>query len=76
VRLASSARACGLAALLLFAAVSQASGAGSDWASIGAASYEPPKPAPAFTLPDLAGKAVTLADQRGKVTRVFFWATW
>ena len=76
MRLASPARAWGLATLLLLAAVSQAGGAGSDWAGIGGAFYEPPKPAPAFTLPDLAGKAVTLADQRGKVTLLFFWATW
>lgn len=76
MRRASSSRAWGLAALLLLAAVGQASAAGSDWASIGAAPYEPPKPAPAFTLPDLTGKTVTLADQRGKVTLLFFWATW
>ena len=34
------------------------------------------KPAAAFTLPDLAGKAATLAELRGKVVLVDFWATW
>lgn len=34
------------------------------------------KPAPLFTLPDLSGKSVSLADHRGKVVLVNFWATW
>jgi len=76
VSLILSGRAWCLAALLALAAAAHAAAAAPDWASIGAAPYEPPKPAPAFTLPDLTGKAVTLADHRGKVTLVFFWATW
>jgi thiol-disulfide isomerase/thioredoxin len=32
--------------------------------------------APAFALPDLAGKAVRLADYSGKITLVNFWASW
>ncbi len=47
-----------------------------DWASFSAVPYDPPKPAPAFSLPDLDGRQVALADLRGKVTVVFFWATW
>ena len=47
-----------------------------DWASFDAVPYDPPRPAPAFSLPDLDGRQVTLADLRGKVTLVFFWATW
>jgi thiol-disulfide isomerase/thioredoxin len=31
---------------------------------------------PAFALPDLSGKIVRLADFRGKVTLVNFWASW
>jgi thiol-disulfide isomerase/thioredoxin len=32
--------------------------------------------APAFALPDLGGKPVRLADYRGKITLVNFWASW
>ena len=32
--------------------------------------------APAFALPDIAGKPVRLEDYRGKVTLVNFWASW
>jgi peroxiredoxin len=34
------------------------------------------KPAPAFTLKDLDGNTVSLADLKGKVVIVDFWATW
>lgn len=34
------------------------------------------KPAPAFSLEDLSGKKVSLADYRGKAVLVNFWATW
>jgi peroxiredoxin len=34
------------------------------------------QPAPAFALRDLAGRRVSLADYRGKVVLINFWATW
>lgn len=43
--------------------------AGSKWAQKGA-------PAPDFTLPDLNGTRVSLADFRGKVILLNIWATW
>jgi len=47
-----------------------------DFASMQIAPYDPPKPAPALALPNLEGKTVSLADLKGKVVLVFFWATW
>jgi len=34
------------------------------------------KPAPNFTLEDLNGKKLTLADYKGKAVLINFWATW
>src|SRR3989337_2651577 len=34
------------------------------------------KPAPAFELPDINGKKVSLTDFKGKVVLINFWATW
>ena len=65
--------ALGLAALLLGAPVVWAR---PDFASMEISPYDPPKPAPALALPDLQGKTVRLADLKGKVVLVFFWATW
>jgi cytochrome oxidase Cu insertion factor (SCO1/SenC/PrrC family) len=53
-----------------------AAGAGLDFASLQVQPYQPPKPAPAFALPDLTGHTVQLADLRSKVVMAFFWATW
>jgi hypothetical protein len=47
-----------------------------DFASLQVQPYQPPKPAPAFSLPSLDGRTVRLEDFRGKVVLLFFWATW
>ena len=62
------------AALLVAAAASSA--AAPDFAGMQIQPYDPPKPAPAFSLPDLQGKVRTLGDFRGKVLMLFFCATW
>ncbi len=58
------------------ALVATAALAAPDFASMQVIPYEPPKPAPAFSLPDLHGKVVQLSELRGKVAMLFFWATW
>jgi cytochrome oxidase Cu insertion factor (SCO1/SenC/PrrC family) len=53
-----------------------AAAAAPDFASVDVQRYDPPKPAPEFALPDLEGRQVRLADFRGKVVLLFYWATW
>jgi cytochrome oxidase Cu insertion factor (SCO1/SenC/PrrC family) len=47
-----------------------------DFAAVQIDPYDTPRPAPAFTLPDLDGRPVSLADLRGKVVLLFYWTTW
>jgi hypothetical protein len=63
-----------MAAALLLAAAAAAA-APPDFAAVPVQRLDP-KPAPAFELPDLAGTVHRLADLRGKVVMLFFWATW
>ena len=63
-------------ALWAAAAVAQPATAPAAWEKMGVQAYQPPKPAPAFTLPGLDGRAVSLDDQKGKALLLFFWATW
>jgi cytochrome oxidase Cu insertion factor (SCO1/SenC/PrrC family) len=67
-------RAAGIAAIVLWAGVAGA--AAPDFEALDIQTYEPPRPAPQFALPDLDGKTVRLADAQGKVVMVFFWKTW
>jgi cytochrome oxidase Cu insertion factor (SCO1/SenC/PrrC family) len=65
----------GASLLVAFASVAGLAAA-MDFAVLGVQPFDPPKPAPAFALPDLDGKTVKLGDFRGKVLLLFFWATW
>ena len=47
-----------------------------DFPALSIQRYDAPKAAPAFTLTDLEGRKVQLADYKGKVVLLFYWATW
>lgn len=72
-----------LAAILISAACSHqtaVAASASDKKSPAATPAKPEdlvgKPAPAFALADAAGKPIHLADYKGKVVLLDFWATW
>jgi cytochrome oxidase Cu insertion factor (SCO1/SenC/PrrC family) len=64
------------AALALALLLPPAVAAAQDFASVNVQPYESPRPAPAFSLPDLEGRPVRLADLQGKVVLLVYWATW
>jgi len=65
-------------AVIVVAAVlaATAAAAAPDFASLKIDEINPPKPTPAFELPDLDGRPHRLAELRGKVVMLFFWTTW
>jgi cytochrome oxidase Cu insertion factor (SCO1/SenC/PrrC family) len=65
-----------LAAVVLALLLPLAAAAAPDFAALDIQRYDQPRPAPAFTLPDLSGRPVRLEDLRGKVVLLFYWATW
>jgi cytochrome oxidase Cu insertion factor (SCO1/SenC/PrrC family) len=65
-----------LAAIAVAASLAATAAAAADFASMQVQRFEPPKPAPAFELPDLGGRVQRLSDLKGKVVLLFFWATW
>ena len=64
------------ASLVLALLLPLAVAAAPDFAALDIQQYDPPKPAPGFSLPDLEGRPVRLADLQGKVVLLFYWATW
>jgi peroxiredoxin len=65
-----------LAGVVLAIGVLSCSGCGPGGGSSAPAPVAGTKAAPEFTLPDIRGEQVKLADFAGKVLLVDFWATW
>jgi len=65
-----------LPGLVLALLLPLAAAAAPDFAAMNIERYDPPRAAPAFTLPGLDGTPVRLADLKGKVVLLFYWATW
>jgi cytochrome oxidase Cu insertion factor (SCO1/SenC/PrrC family) len=69
-------RRAALALVLALLLLPLAAAAAPDFTAMDIQRYDPPKPAPEFSLPDLDGRPVKLSDFRGKVVLLFYWATW
>jgi cytochrome oxidase Cu insertion factor (SCO1/SenC/PrrC family) len=69
-------RARALTGLVVALLLPLAAVAAPDFGPMNVQPYDSAKLAPAFTLPDLDGKPVRLADLKGKVVLLFYWATW
>ena len=65
-----------LASLAIAMLATASLGAEPDFAALQVQRFDPPRPAPFFALLDLDGSTVRLADLRGKVVLLYFWATW
>jgi cytochrome oxidase Cu insertion factor (SCO1/SenC/PrrC family) len=63
-------------AVLVLSGALSPSAASPDLETLGFHPFESPTPAPTFSLPDVTGRTWNLADLRGKVVLLFFWATW
>jgi len=62
--------------LLAWAVSAQAGPMDAALDAFGAQRPRQQKPAPAFSLPQLDGGSHALADERGKIVLLHFWATW
>lgn len=71
-----SAAICALS-IVCFSACSAESNSGTTSSATGEKpEVESRKPAPQFTLKDVQGRDVSLAEHRGKIVVLDFWATW
>ncbi|MBI2878619.1 MAG: TlpA family protein disulfide reductase, partial [Candidatus Rokubacteria bacterium] len=66
----------GLLVGLLLTLVAAGTGAEDLFKALQLRRLDPPRPVPEFTLKDLAGRAVSLRDLRGRIVFLNFWATW